>query len=129
MKRALIGTIILSLAVLTGFGASDDKSANNTPANNTPPAQPSTDSGHLQKGGQEIGQGYGEGGKEMGRGVGGFGKNVATAKFGDAGRSLGRGSAEFGKGVGRGTARGFKHFGLAFRNLGRKIDRGVSDDR
>ena len=122
MKRALIATVILSLAVLTGFAASNDK-----PANNAAPAPQSTGTTHLEKGGKEIGKGYGQGGSEMGCGAAGFGKNVATGKFGDAGRSLGRGSAGFGKGVGLGTARGFKHFGLAFRNLGRKIDRAVSD--
>lgn len=124
MRKALIATIILSLAALTGFAASDNK-----PADNTAPAQQSTQSGtgHFQKGGQEIGQGYGEGGSELGRGAGGFGKNVARAQFGDAGRDMGRGAGRFGKGVGVGTARGFKQFGLAFRNLGRKIDRAVSD--
>ena len=85
--------------------------------------------GHLQRGGTDIGRGYTHGGKELGRGSAGFGRNLAHGEFGEAGRSMGRGGAGFGKGVGVGTGRGFKNFGLALRNLGKKADRSVSDDQ
>ena len=85
--------------------------------------------GQLEQGGAELGQGYGQGGRELGRGAAGFGRNLARADFGAAGRSLGSGSAGFGKGVATGTARGFKHFGLAVRNVGEKIDRWASDEQ
>lgn len=90
--------------------------------------EPAPEGGHLERGGKDIGRGFGHGGGELGRGTAGFGKNVVQGKFGQAGSSIGRGAAEFGKGVGGGTARGFKSIGRAFRNLGKKIDRAVSDD-
>jgi len=91
--------------------------------------EPAREGGHLQRGGADIGRGYAHAGKELGRGTASFGRNLAHGEFGDAGRSMGRGGAEFGKGVGVGTGRGFKNFGLALRNLGKKVDRSVSDDQ
>ena len=91
--------------------------------------EPAREGGYLQRGGADIGRGYAHGGKELGRGSAGFGRNLAHGEFGEAGRSMGRGGAGFGKGVGVGTGRGFKNFGLALRNLGKKADRSVSDDQ
>ena len=91
--------------------------------------EPAREGGYLQRGGADIGRGYAHGGKELGRGTAGFGRNLVHGEFSDAGRSMGRGGAGFGKGVGVGTGRGFKNFGLALRNLGKKVDRSVSDDQ
>lgn len=121
MKRALIG---LGISLLLLFATAATPVQDDTAAGQ---AQPAVRGGHLQQGGAEIGRGYGQGGQEMGRGAAGFGENAFRGQFGEAGRSLGAGGAGFGKGVGVGTARGFKKFGLAFRNLGRKLDRAVSN--
>lgn len=124
MKRALIGLSILSLLVLSLAAAPSSpavRDAQDTARNE------GARGGQLQQGGTELSQDYGQGGRELGKGARGFGSNVAHGDFGAAGSELGRGSAAFGKNVGTGTARGFKHFGIALRNLGRKIDRSVSD--
>lgn len=121
MKRALTTLAVLLLAVLAA-GAAEPKDKNKLPA-------PARAGGYFQRGGADIGRGYGYGGQELGRGAGGFGKNLAGGEFGESGRSFGRGAAEFGKGVGIGTARGFKNFGLAFRHWGKKVDRSASDDQ
>ena len=126
MKRALITPSILLLTLMTIAAAPS------TPAKRSPTDTARSEGGRggqLEQGGKEIGRHYGEGGRELGEGAAGFGKGAAQGKFSEAGKSIGSGAAGFGKSVGVGTARGFKHFGLAVRNLGRKIDRGVSDDR
>ncbi len=91
--------------------------------------EPARDGGYLKRGGADIGRGYAHAGRGIAGGAAGFGRNMAHGEFGEAGREMGRGGAEFGKGVGVGTGRGFKNFGLAFRNLGRKIDRSVGGDQ
>lgn len=126
MKRALIilGIVLLTLLMIAA--------APSAPAKRSPTDTARSEGdrgGQFQQGGEEIGRHYGEGGRQLGRGAAGFGKGTAQGKLDEAGKSIASGAAGFGKNVGTGTARGFKHFGLAFRNLGRKIDRGVSDDR
>jgi len=126
MKRALIilGIVLLSLLMIAA--------APSAPAKRSPTDTARSEGdrgGQFQQGGEEIGRHYGEGGRQLGRGAAGFGKSTAQGRLDDAGKSIASGAAGFGKNVGTGTARGFKRFGLAFRNLGRKIDRGVSDDR
>ena len=91
--------------------------------------EPAREGGYLKRGGSDIGRGYAHAGRGIAGGTAGFGRNMAHGEFGEAGREMGRGGAEFGKGVGVGTGRGFKNFGLAFRNLGRKIDRSVGGDQ
>lgn len=126
MKRALITTLGILLLGLLTIAAAPSTLAKRSP---TDTARNEGDrGGQLQQGGTEIGRHYGEGGRELGKGTAGFGKGVARADFAEAGKSMGSGAAGFGKGIGVGTARGFKRFGLAFRNLGKKIDRSVSGD-
>lgn len=126
MKRALIipGIVLLSLLMIAA--------APSTPAKRSPTDTARSEGGRggqLEQGGAEIGRHYGEGGQELGKGSAGFGKGVAQGKFSEAGKSIGSGSAGFGKNVGTGTARGFKRFGLAFRNVGKRIDRWASNDQ
>lgn len=135
MKRPLVWPVIVLLAGLAGAGtraATDTQSKNETSSaeqkKSTLP-EPACEGGYFQRGGTDIGRGYAQGGREFGRGTTGFGKNLAKGQVGEAGRAFGRGSAGFGKRVGVGTARGFKNFGLAFRNLGKKVDRTASDDQ
>ncbi|MGH9803875.1 MAG: hypothetical protein ACRD4D_01790 [Candidatus Acidiferrales bacterium] len=126
MKRALI-LLSVGLLVLVTIAA-----APSTPAKRSPTDTARSEGGRggqLEQGGAEIGRHYGEGGQELGKGSAGFGKGVAQGKFSEAGKSIGSGSAGFGKNVGTGTARGFKRFGLAFRNVGKRIDRWASNDQ
>lgn len=133
MTRRLVWLTSLALAALlaaAALPAQEKKTEESAPAAAaTKLPEPAREGGHLQRGGADLGRGYGYAGQEIGRGTAGFGRNLVSGNFTDAGRSMGRGGAEFGKGVGVGTGRGFKNFGLAFRNLGRKIDRSVSDDQ
>lgn len=134
MKRALIGVSILLVAGLSAATvtatekeeARGDNAATQKQSSRLP--EPAREGGDLEQGGTDIGRGSGHGGRELGQGTAGFGKNAVQGKFGQASRSMGHGAAEFGKGVGIGMARGFRSFGRAFRNLGKKIDGSVSDD-
>lgn len=128
MKRAIIILALFALVILTAAVPPGSAETHGAGAADIERPQPASRDGHLEQGGKAIGRGYGQGGKEFGRGTAGFATNLVQGKFGQAGKSVGRGSAEFGKGVGKGTARGFKSFGRAFANLGRKIDRGVSGE-
>lgn len=124
MKRALIilGIVLLSLLMIAA--------APSAPAKRSPTDTARSEGdrgGQLEQGGSEIGRHYADGGRDLGKGSASFGKNTAQGKFDDAGKSIGSGAAGFGKSVGTGTARGFKHIGLAFRNVGKKIDRWASD--
>lgn len=127
-KRALIYFVISFLVVVFGTGAvlASEKSDEVPDTVRAHRAQQSDD-GHFERGGKAIGRNYGHGGKEFGQGTAGFATSLVKGKFGEAGRSMGQGSAEFGKGIGRGTASGFKQFGQAFVNWGKKIDRSASD--
>ena len=135
MRRPLVWLVILLLA---GLGTAGTRAATTTESKKEPSSaeqkkstlpETAREGGYFQRGGTDIGRGYAHGGRELGRGTTGFGKELAKGQFGEAGRSFGRGTAGFGKGVGVGTARGFKNFGLAFRNLGKKVDRTASDDQ
>jgi hypothetical protein len=128
MKRVIIGLGVFLLAILTVAAAvTAAEKSQEAEAEPTATAESSNSGGHLEEGGKDIGNGYGHAGRELGVGTAGFGKNLVQGKFGEAGGSMGHGAAEFGKGVGTGTGRGFKKFGLAFRNLGKKIDDAVTD--
>lgn len=135
MKRRLLWLTVFLLAAVgatAGLTAEEKKTQDGLAATaeqeeSTLP-EPAREGGYFQRGGTDIGRGYGHAGKELGHGAAGFGRNFAKREFGEAGRSFGHGAAGFGKGVGIGTARGFKNFGLAFRNLGKKIDGAASDD-
>ena len=124
-------TLVAILALAASLPAQEQKTDETQAAKQEKSKLPEAarEGGHLQRGGTDIGRGYTHGGKELGRGSAGFGRNLAHGEFGEAGRSMGRGGAGFGKGVGVGTGRGFKNFGLALRNLGKKADRSVSDDQ
>jgi len=133
MNRILVG---LSALLLAGFVVTAARPAEpESPQDNAPAAQeeagrapePAREGGYFERGGKDIGRGYGHAGKEFGRGTAGFGKELIQGDFADAGRSMGRGGAEFGKGVGLGTARGFKNFATAFRNWGKKLDSSTRD--
>jgi len=126
MKRVLTRLAIGLAALLTlaAAPAVDPASPNAAGAS----AAGATSRGYLKQGGTDIGHHFGGGGKALGGGAAGFGRNLAQGQFGAAGSSLGRGAGGFGQGVGAGTARGFKNFGLAFRNLGRKFDRFASEE-
>jgi len=127
MKRALIFIVSVLLFAALTIAAAPSAPAKRSP---TDTARSEGDrGGQLEQGGQEIGRHYGEGGREMGEGAAGFGKSTAQGKFNQAGKSIGSGAAGFGKSVGTGTARGFRRFGLALRNVGKKVDRWASDEQ
>lgn len=128
-NRAIIYFVIAALAVFFTTGAILAEENNGEAVPDTVRAhQARSNDGHLERGGKAIGNGYGHAGKEFGLGTADFATSTAKADFGDAGKAMGRGGAEFGKGIGKGTAKGFKHFGLAFVTLGKKIDHAVSND-
>lgn len=129
MRKVLAGLAVLLLAALTAAPQDKPKEEPSATAvrQESKLPEPAREGGYFQRGGADLGRGYGHGGAELGRGAAGFGKNLGHGEFGEAGRSMGRGAAGFGKGVGVGTARGFKNFALAFRNWGKKIDRSASD--
>lgn len=127
-KQALIYFAIASLAVVFTTGAVLAGEDGEEVSDTVRAHRAQSDDGHFERGGRAIGQGYGHAGKEFARGTAGFATSLVKGELGDAGRSMGHGGAEFGKGVGHGTARGFKQFGLAFANWGKKVDRSASDD-
>lgn len=132
MKPLLAGLTILLLTGLAATAEEARKPANEESAKAGVSPEPTLPDpagkgGYFQRGGADIGRGYGYGAKKLARGTAGFGKNFARFDFDEAGRSFGRGAAGFGKGVGIGTARGFKNFGLAFRSWGKKIDPAPDD--
>lgn len=92
-----------------------------TAAPDKPPA-PSRSGGYFERGGADIGKGFGHGAKELGKGAGRFGKAIGKGEFGVAGREMGRGAGRFGKSVGKGVGRGFKNIGKGFAGIGKRID-------
>lgn len=88
---------------------------------------PAREGGYFQRGGTDIGRGYGAAGRELGRGTAGVGRSFGQGDFAEAVRSLGRGFGEFGRAVGVSTGQGFKNFGQAFLGLGKKLDQAASE--
>lgn len=136
MKRELGWLTVISLAVMVGAGvaAAEKKPSQGgsatMPASSSPASpEPAREGGYFQRGGADIARGYGQAGRQLGEGTAEFGKNFAQGDVGEAGRSFGRGAAGFGKNIGTGTARGFRNFASGLRNLGKKIDRSLSDDQ
>jgi hypothetical protein len=134
MKRLTICVLLLLLAGFTAAMvaaerayATNDSSKPAEARQSTVP-EPATSQGSFERGGTDIGRGYSYAGNKLAQGSASFGKNLVEREFGEAGRSFGYGAGEFGKGVGIGTARGFKNFGLGFRDLGKKIDRSLTGD-
>jgi hypothetical protein len=131
MKRPLnLLTILLTLSLAGAVSAQEQKyapSAGQSQASTLP--VPAGEGGYFERGGADIGRGYGYGGRELGRNTAEFGRQFGRGEMGTAWRAFGRGFGEFGRGVGVGTGRAFKNFGLAFRNWGRKIDPSASDDQ
>lgn len=126
LGTSLLAALVLTAGVAAGAAQTSKNSAEQPAAQSQPLPPPARDGGYLQRGGTDIGQGYGYGGEQFGRGTADFGKNLMHGEVSDAGKAMGRGAAGFGKGVGVGTARGFKSFGHALAHLGKKIDHAVS---
>ena len=134
MKRLTICVLLLLLAGFTAAMVASERayttndSSRPAEARRSTVPEPASSLGPFERGATDMGRGYGYAGSKLAQGSAGFGKNLVQREFGEAGRSFGHGVGEFGKGVGIGTARGFKNFGLGFRDFGKKIDRSLTGD-